>query len=87
MRTSEIIDLIKKYDFSFFGVVIAIFIMGIVNLYSATHASSSVAMANIYKVQMTRFAFALAVGAGISFIHPRNFFRFHGLFMRQISFS
>ncbi|OUR96212.1 rod shape-determining protein RodA [Halobacteriovorax marinus] len=79
MNSSAILDAIKKYDFSFFGICGAIFLMGVVNLYSATHASTSAHMANLYKVQIGWYAVSLLAGVVVSFIQPKNFFRFSWL--------
>ncbi len=73
---NNIIEAFKKYDFSFFGLAILIFIVGVINLYSATHASSFSYMANLYKVQIGWFVLSILVGVVISFIQPRNLFRF-----------
>lgn len=80
MNRKAIIDFLKKYDFSFFGISFAIFIVGVVNLYSATHASADEAMANLYKVQIFWFGLSFVVGAFISFLHPKNFFRYTPIF-------
>lgn len=79
MNTSAILEALKKYDFSFFGICAAIFLMGVVNLYSATHASVSSHMANLYKVQIGWYFVSLLIGVIISFIQPKNFFRFSWL--------
>ncbi|ATH08977.1 rod shape-determining protein RodA [Halobacteriovorax marinus] len=79
MNTSALIEALKKYDFSFFGICGAIFLMGVVNLYSATHASVSDHMANLYKVQIGWYLVSLLIGVVISFIQPKNFFRFSWL--------
>ncbi|PIK13841.1 rod shape-determining protein RodA [Halobacteriovorax sp. JY17] len=79
MNTSAILEALKKYDFSFFGICAAIFLMGVVNLYSATHASVSSQMANLYKVQIGWYLVSLLIGVIISFIQPKNFFRFSWL--------
>ncbi|MDH5580792.1 MAG: rod shape-determining protein RodA [Bdellovibrionales bacterium] len=73
---NNFIEALKKYDFSFFGLAIIIFIVGVINLYSATHASSFTYMANLYKVQIGWFVVSIAVGFVISFIQPRNLFRY-----------
>ena len=75
MDTSAIWDLLKRYNFSFFGMSAAIFFIGIINLYSITNASTSVGVAGIYKVQFMWFTVALFVGVGISFIRPSEIYR------------
>lgn len=74
--TSALLEALKKYDFSFFGISSAIFFMGVINLYSATHASSSAHMASLYKTQLMYYFLSLALGVAVSFIQPKNFFRF-----------
>ena len=66
----------KKYDFSFFGIAAVIFVIGVVNLYSATHASTSFHMANLYKSQSSFFVIALFAGIIVSFIRPKTFFHY-----------
>ncbi|EQC45429.1 rod shape-determining protein RodA [Bacteriovorax sp. Seq25_V] len=76
MDASTIKDFFKRYDFSFFGIAIVIFLFGIINLYSATHASLNDHHANLYKVQLGWFFLSLVVGFAISFIQAKNFQRF-----------
>lgn len=71
-----IIDFIKKYDFSFFGCMLAIFFLGILNLYSATHAHSSMHMQNLYRSQIMWFTLANLVAFGVSLFPPKSLFRF-----------
>ena len=42
MNSSNIMEFLKKYDYTFFGITTSIFVMGIVNLYSATYGSHMV---------------------------------------------
>ncbi len=74
--STKIANALKKYDFSFFGTLSIIFFIGIINLYSATHASNDSSTSNLYKVQIIWFFLSLLIGIGISFIRPKNFFRF-----------
>lgn len=76
MNTSALFELLKKYDFTFFGISSAIFLIGIFNLYSATHASSSVHMAGLYKIQLGWYFVSLLAGVIVSFIQPKTMFRF-----------
>ena len=76
MNTNALIEFFKKYDFSFFLISTSIFFIGIFNLYSATHASTSGYLAGIYKTQIAYYLFSLLVGFGVSFIQPKNFYRF-----------
>ena len=72
MNKKIIWDAIKRYDFSFFGAASAIFLIGIINLYSATHTSNTIN--DLYKGQIGLFFLAMGVGAVVSFIRPKNFF-------------
>jgi rod shape determining protein RodA len=67
------INYLKRYDYSFFGAMLTIFIIGILNLYSATHSHSQ--MYDLYKSQIVWFLVANAVGFGISLFSPKTFFR------------
>ena len=71
-----IINFLKKYDYSFFGSMYAIFFIGILNLYSATHAHSSVHMQGLYKSQILLFLFANVVAFGVSLFPPKSLLRF-----------
>ena len=66
---------LKRYDYSFFGICTAIFIIGILNLYSATHSHGVGAEHGIYKTQILWFSVSWLVGIVISFIQPKNFYR------------
>ena len=74
ISTSAFIEALKKYDFSFFGISSAIFFIGVINLYSATHASED--MSELYIRQLGWFGIAMMMGVAVSFISPKNFFRF-----------
>jgi rod shape determining protein RodA len=76
MDLANIKEFFKKYDFSFFGISLVIFIFGIINLYSATHSSTSMNHANLYKVQIGWYALSLIVGFAVSFIQSKNYYRF-----------
>lgn len=66
---------LKRYDYSFFGICSAIFLIGVLNLYSATHSHGVGAEEGLYKTQLLWFIISWMVGIGISFIQPKNFFR------------
>lgn len=66
---------LKRYDYSFFGICTAIFVIGILNLYSATHSHGVGPEQGIYKTQIMWFCIAWIIGIGISFIQPKNFYR------------
>lgn len=78
MNRGALVDFLKRYDFSFFGICLAIFIMGVANLYSATHASIS--MADLYTVQAGKYFISLVVGVAVSFINPKTYFRYSYFF-------
>lgn len=69
-------DFLKRYDFSFIGSMSAIFLVGILNLYSSTHAESHNGLDALYKSQLMWFGLALTVSVAISFINPKTFERF-----------
>ena len=76
MRIKALFDGLRKYDFSFFGISLSIFFVGILNLYSATHSSGYLGLANLYKTQLVYFLISIGVGLIVSFIHPKSFYRF-----------
>lgn len=53
----------------------AISILGVLNLYSATHAHTVASMANLYKMQLGLFAGCFVAAFCVSFIGSKNFFR------------
>ncbi|MCK5882779.1 MAG: rod shape-determining protein RodA [Bacteriovoracaceae bacterium] len=73
LSSSKVVDWLKRYDFSFLLAVTTIFIIGLINLYSATHASSS---NGLYKTQLLWFFLSMFVAVVISFIRPKTLFRF-----------
>lgn len=66
---------LRRYDYSFFAICTAIFFIGILNLYSATHAQGLGPEEGLYKNQIVWFLFSWAIGVGVSFIHPKNFYK------------
>jgi len=78
INSSTIVEALKKYDFSFFGIASAIFFIGILNLYSATHLSEG--MSSLYLRQLGWYGLSILIGVIISFINPKNFFRFSWFF-------
>jgi rod shape determining protein RodA len=69
------VNFFKKYDYSFLVGMLAVFIFGVLNLYSATHAHTSAQLQNIYKSQMLWFLVANVVAIGMSFFSPKSLFR------------
>lgn len=76
MNILNILNYLKKYDFTFFGIATVIFIFGVTNLYSATHTSSSLFITGLYKTQIIYFIFSIFVGVVVSFIKPQNIFQY-----------
>ncbi len=74
--SKRFVEMLKKYDFSFMGVTTAIFIIGIINLYSATHLSDKVRLQNIYQLQIGWFLLSMFVAFIISLINAKNFVRY-----------
>ena len=70
------VEFFKRYDFSFIGSMSAIFLVGILNLYSATHSQSQEGLDALYKSQLMWFVFSLSVAVAISFLNPKTFERF-----------
>jgi len=75
MNFNDIMKALKRYDFSFIGIAAVIFLIGVINLYSATHASSKGDLTELYKVQVVWFFLSVAVGVGLSFFQPKNYYR------------
>ncbi len=78
------VDFFKRYDISFFVISLIIFTIGVLNLYSGTHADSS--MANLFNRQIILYAFATLVGFGMSFIRPKTLFRYSYMIFLFINF-
>jgi rod shape determining protein RodA len=76
MISKKVIEALKKYDFSFIGISAAIFIIGIINLYSATHSSDKIRLQTIYQVQLGIFLFSIFVAFVISLLNSKNFLRY-----------
>jgi rod shape determining protein RodA len=72
----RLIEFFKRYDFSFIGSMSAIFLVGILNLYSATHSQSHEGLDSLYKSQLVWFFISIAVAVAISFLNPKTFERF-----------
>jgi rod shape determining protein RodA len=54
----------------------AIFLVGVLNLYSATHSQTHDGLASLYKAQMMWFFMAVCVAIAVSFINPKTIERF-----------
>lgn len=70
-----ILNFLKRYDFSFIGNMSAIFFIGVLNLYSATHAHTSASMQTLYQSQVMWFFIAVVVAIITSLIPAKNWFR------------
>jgi len=75
MNFSKLISFLKRYDFSFFGITTVIFLIGVINLYSATHATDQKNLYDLYKTQTIWFVVSVSIGFIVSFIQPKNFYR------------
>jgi rod shape determining protein RodA len=71
-----IVQFLKRYDFSFIGSMAAIFLVGVLNLYSATHSQSHEGLDDLYKSQVIWFFISLGVAILISFLNPKTIERF-----------
>ncbi len=74
MNKAAVLEFLKKYDFSFLGAAAAIFLIGIINLYSATHSSSN--MSGLYRVQLAWFLISMLVAIIVSFVQPKTLLRY-----------
>lgn len=63
----------KKYDVSFFLLATIIFVIGLLNLYSATHSTAN---APIYRFHIYKYLIACAAGVFCCFIQPKSLFRY-----------
>lgn len=72
MNSSKLMEWAKRYDFSFTILVTIIFIVGIVNLYSATHVSE---FKGLYKTQILWFLFSMSIAFVVSFVSPKTLMR------------
>lgn len=71
-----ILQFLKRYDFSFIGSMTAIFMVGVLNLYSATHTQSHEGLDMLWKSQIIWFLLGISVAIAISFLNPKTFERF-----------
>jgi rod shape determining protein RodA len=72
----RLLEFFKRYDFSFIGSMSAIFLVGLLNLYSATHSQAHEGLDSLYKSQLVWFFISVAVAISISFLNPKTFERF-----------
>lgn len=76
LNRSFFVELIKRYDFSFFGAACAIFIIGILNLYSATHSNNDPSTEGLYRAQILWFVVSMFIGFLISFVKMKTVIRY-----------
>jgi rod shape determining protein RodA len=74
------VNYFKKYDFSFIGTAFAIFLLGILNLYSATHEKEYYQSWHLYNLQLIKFFIAMVIMFAVSMVHPKNYFRYSYFF-------
>lgn len=74
--SQRFVEFFKRYDFSFIGSMSAIFLVGILNLYSATHSQAHEGLDSLYKSQLIWYCIAVGVAICISFLNPKTFERF-----------
>ncbi|MGE3609988.1 MAG: rod shape-determining protein RodA [Bacteriovoracaceae bacterium] len=70
-----LVQFLKRYDFSFIGSMAAIFMVGVLNLYSATHSQTHEGLDSLYKSQIIWFLISITVAIAISFLNPKTFER------------
>ena len=70
-----ILQFLKRYDFSFILCMSSIFLVGILNLYSATHTQSSDHLNTLYQSQLMWFFLSIVVAILVSFMNPKTFER------------
>ena len=71
---NQLVQYFKRYDFTFWGTIGAIFFIGLLNLYSATHSKDS-ANLGFAQLQLLWFIFAFLIGFAVSLVPPKNLFR------------
>lgn len=71
-----IMQYLKRYDFSFIGSFFAIFLIGVLNLYSATHAQTHEGLGELYRSQILWWLLATGVAIVVSIVfNPKTFER------------
>jgi rod shape determining protein RodA len=76
MKTTEWNEFFRRYDYSFFSTIGAIFFIGIVNLYSATHNDANALVQGLYKSQLLWFTISVLVGFLVSLFNTKTIMRF-----------
>ncbi len=75
LNNNNLVSAFKRYDFSFFGIACGIFLVGIINLYSATHATTRDVAEGLYLTQVMWFFLSAAIGVFVSFINTKTWHR------------
>lgn len=73
-------EFLSKYDFSFFLIMAIIFLIGVFNLYSATHNETNLSLRNLYLSQILWFGVAVFIGFFVSIFNPKTFNKFSYVF-------
>jgi rod shape determining protein RodA len=73
--TNHFKNFFKKFDYSFIAISFFIFLIGLLNLYSATHYSVDLNYQKLYSNQIVYFVLSFLLSVILSFIHPKNYFR------------
>jgi rod shape determining protein RodA len=84
MNGQGFLETLKRYDYTFFGIATVIFIIGVANLYSATHASNY--LNDLYLSQLMWFTVALFAGVCVSLLRPKHFMRVSYVFYFFVTF-
>ncbi len=71
----QILEFLKKYDFSFIGSMYALFFLGVLNLYSITFAQTSPKLQGVFSSQMKWFVLGNLVIIIVSLFSPKTMFR------------
>ncbi|HAZ11877.1 MAG: rod shape-determining protein RodA [Bdellovibrionales bacterium GWA2_49_15] len=75
MNFTGFVSSLRRYDFSFFGISAVIFLIGVINLYSATHTTPHAEVSSLFRAQIGWYFVSLVIGISVSFIQPKNFYR------------
>jgi rod shape determining protein RodA len=76
----KISNFFKRFDFVFVILMSVIFLIGVLNLYSANHTHVEQTMRDLYKTQILWFLVALSVAFVVSFVNSKTFYRYSYLF-------
>ncbi len=71
-----IVQFFKRFDFSFLGSMSAIFLVGVLNLYSATHSQLGEGLDTLYRSQIGWYFLSAFIAVAISFVNPKTIERF-----------